>query len=43
VRQGESGDKFYLIAEGDLIAEKQETPNSPIQKVFEYQVGDYFG
>lgn len=43
MRQGDSGDKFYLIAEGNLIAEKQETPNSPMKKVFEYKVGDYFG
>lgn len=43
VRQGESGDKFYLIAEGNLIAEKKETPNSSLKKVFEYQIGDYFG
>ena len=43
MKQGESGDKFYLIAEGNLIAEKQETGTSQTKKVFEYQVGDYFG
>lgn len=43
LKQGESGDKFYLIAEGNLIAEKQETGTSKTKKVFEYQVGDYFG
>ncbi len=43
MKQGESGDKFYLIAEGNLIAEKQETGTSKTKKVFEYQVGDYFG
>jgi len=26
-----------------LIAEKKETPNSSVKKVFEYQIGDYFG
>lgn len=43
VRQGESGDKFYLVAEGSLIAEKREGPSSDVKKVFEYQEGDYFG
>jgi cAMP-dependent protein kinase regulator len=43
LRQGESGDKFYLIADGNLIAEKQENGTPNTKKVFEYQVGDYFG
>lgn len=43
VKQGESGDKFYLVAEGSLIAEKQESPSCQAKKVFEYQEGDYFG
>lgn len=43
VKQGDSGDKFYLVAEGCLIAEKQETPSDECRKVFEYSMGDYFG
>ena len=37
VREGEEGDKFYMIAEGDLIAEKAG------KKVYEFKTGDYFG
>ena len=42
VRQGEQGDRFYIIAEGKLIAQKQEGNSEP-KKVFEYKEGDYFG
>ena len=41
VNQGEQGDRFYIIAEGKLIAEKKE--GSETKKVFEYKEGDYFG
>ena len=43
VRQGESGDKLYLVGEGQLIAEKQETATSAVKKVFEYEVGIILG
>ena len=43
VRQGEQGTRFYIIADGRLIAEKKETPQSEVKKVFEYKDGDYFG
>ena len=43
VNQGEQGNRFYIIAEGKLIAEKKETPNAESKKVFEYKDGDYFG
>ena len=43
VKQGDQGDRFYIIAEGKLIAEKKETPTSEAKKVFEYREGDYFG
>lgn len=42
MKQGENGDRFYIIAEGELIAEKREG-NNPVQKVFEYHAGEYFG
>lgn len=41
VKQGEEGSKFYIVAEGKLIAEKNE--NGKTKKVFEYKDGDYFG
>jgi len=37
VKQDEPGDKFYIIEEGDLYAEKNGT------KVMDYKAGDYFG
>lgn len=42
VKQGDQGDRFYIIAEGKLIAEKREGC-APPKKVFEYHEGDYFG
>ena len=43
VNQGEQGDRFYIIAEGKLIAEKKEDGSTVCKKVFEYKEGDYFG
>lgn len=43
VNQGESGDRFYMIAEGKLCAEKKEPGSACPKKVFEYKEGDYFG
>lgn len=37
MKQGEEGDKFYLVIDGLLIAEKNG------KKVYEYKKGDYFG
>lgn len=37
VKEGEEGNKFYMVAEGRLIAEKQG------KKVYEFKEGDYFG
>jgi cAMP-dependent protein kinase regulator len=37
VKEGEEGDKFYMIVEGNLIAEKNH------KKVFEFKEGEYFG
>lgn len=42
VNQGEQGNRFYIIAEGKLVAEKKEG-SGPAKKVFEYTEGDYFG
>jgi len=37
VKQDEPGNKFYILAEGALVAHKNDT------QVMEYAVGDYFG
>ena len=38
VRQGESGDEMYFVADGELIATKSEEG-----EVMRYKAGDYFG
>ena len=42
VRQGEEGDKFYIVEEGTLVALKHST-NGPPKKVMQFSAGDYFG
>lgn len=42
VKQDEPGDKFYIVEEGSLYAEKN-TPGDGPKKVKEYKAGDYFG
>jgi cAMP-dependent protein kinase regulator len=42
VNQGETGDKFYILEEGQCFASKA-TSGSPSVKVMEYKPGDYFG
>jgi CRP-like cAMP-binding protein len=34
VKQGDQGDRFYIISEGIVIAEKKESPTAPVKKVF---------
>ena len=43
IREGELGDKFYLISEGEAIATKQLQEGSEPQQVMTYKKGDYFG
>lgn len=42
MKQGDDGDRFYIVAQGKLIAEKTEN-GQPAKKVFAYKEGDYFG
>ena len=43
IKEGEQGDSFYLILEGEAFATKTFDPSQPPQKVKHYGVGDYFG
>ena len=43
IREGEWGDAFYLIEEGEAIATKTTTPGLPATEVFKYFPGNYFG
>ncbi|CAK58540.1 unnamed protein product (macronuclear) [Paramecium tetraurelia] len=43
IREGEQGDIFYMIEEGELIATKTLIQGQEPTKVFQYKAGDYFG
>ncbi|CAD8144423.1 unnamed protein product [Paramecium octaurelia] len=43
IREGEQGDIFYMIEEGELIATKTLIQGQEPVKVFQYKAGDYFG
>lgn len=42
IRQGETGDKFYLVQQGTAEALKDDG-NGEVTKVFDYSENDYFG
>lgn len=43
IQQGESGNKFYIVLEGSLVAEKKESQDEFPRVVYQYKQGDYFG
>lgn len=43
VKQGNSGDMFFILEEGECIVNKVYVPNTPPQEVLQYKAGDYFG
>eukprot|EP01015_Nassula_variabilis_P016047 TRINITY_DN2422_c0_g1_i6.p4 TRINITY_DN2422_c0_g1~~TRINITY_DN2422_c0_g1_i6.p4 ORF type:complete len:147 (+),score=39.14 TRINITY_DN2422_c0_g1_i6:44-442(+) len=43
VKQGESGNTFYFIEEGEAIATKTLQPGQAPEEVYAYKAGDYFG
>jgi len=43
VRQGEKGDVFYLIEEGEAYATKKVGESEETKEVFQYRAGNYFG
>ena len=43
IREGELGDVFYIIEEGQCIATKTLEPGKPEVKINEMKEGDYFG
>jgi cAMP-dependent protein kinase regulator len=43
IQEGQEGDIFYLILEGEAIATKTISPGQPPQEVMKYKRGDYFG
>lgn len=43
ISEGEIGDKFFMISEGECIATKQIEAGKPPVQVFSYKKGTYFG
>ena len=43
IREGEMGDIFYILEEGECIATKTLEPGKADSVIKEYKVGDYFG
>jgi len=43
VTQGDEGDSFFIIEEGECNALKVYAPGTPAQEVMQYRSGDYFG
>ena len=43
IREGQEGNTFYIILEGQAVATKVLNPGSPPSEVRVYKPGDYFG
>jgi cAMP-dependent protein kinase regulator len=43
ISQGESGDKFFILEEGEAAASKVYVPGAQPRGVMKYKPGDYFG
>lgn len=43
VQQGQSGERFYIVEEGSLVAMKKFKEGDEPRKVFDYGPGEYFG
>lgn len=43
IREGEMGDVFYILEEGECVATKTLEPGKPDTIIKDYGVGDYFG
>lgn len=43
IKQGDQGNVFYIIVEGEAVATKTFEPGQPPKEVMHYKPGDYFG
>lgn len=43
IKQGDFGSEFYIVIEGNLVAEKKEQGDELPKVVYQYKAGDYFG
>jgi len=43
IQQGDAGDRFYIILDGECVAKQGLIPGQPEQAMMVHKVGDYFG
>jgi cAMP-dependent protein kinase regulator len=43
IKQGDPGDKFFIVLEGECVAKKSFTAGSDARQVMIHKAGDYFG
>eukprot|EP00932_Pfiesteria_piscicida_P017716 SRR837773.4592.p1 GENE.SRR837773.4592~~SRR837773.4592.p1 ORF type:complete len:138 (-),score=49.73 SRR837773.4592:79-456(-) len=43
IQQGDAGDKFFIVLEGECEAKKSYSPGQEPQHVMTHKSGDYFG
>lgn len=43
IKEGELGDVFYILEEGECVATKTIEPGKPEKEIKSYKVGEYFG
>ena len=43
IKQGENGNVFYMILEGEAVATKSFEEGQEAKEVMQYKLGDYFG
>lgn len=43
MKQGQQGNKFYIVLQGQLVAQKIENASDLPRVVYHYKDGDYFG
>jgi len=43
IKEGENGNVFYIIVEGEAVATKTVEAGKPAKEVMHYKPGDYFG
>ncbi len=43
IKEGETGNIFFIIIEGSAIATKTLEPGKPAEEVMQYKASDYFG